>query len=232
MTNDDIPKVTIFTDLDSLLDTRAACISSFGSEAMDKNITASYFTRVRDNFDIDGYIEKYSERSIELLKNSMVTPVFRIVKEFVTATLTNNVNSPHIARPCVMLNIHPYKLAQSDINTFMNILISRTKEEADIEIVDKSFDELTPDFVKSNLSMLVMYHGLEWLESQADAGRLNKKTCPDIGLLCPAIARGIDKPIDKNPFEIMEAVAAPIIALKFLPVDSFCMVVNPFKKAN
>jgi hypothetical protein len=230
MKNDDTQRVTIFTDLDSLLDTRAACIASFGSEAMDKNITASYFTRVRDNFDIPGYAERYSERSADLLKNSMVTPVLRILKEFVTATMTNNENSPHTARPCIMLNIHPYKLDQKDINMFMNILISRTNEDADIEIVDKSFDDLTPSFVKSELAMMVMYHGLEWLDSQADAGRLNKKTCPEIGLLCPTIARGTDKPLDGNPFETIEGVVAPIIALKFLPVESFSMVINPFKR--
>jgi hypothetical protein len=112
---------------------------------------------------------------------------------------------------------------------FINVLVSKTNEEADIEVVYIDYDSLTPEYVRNNISLMVMYHGIDWLDAQADAGRFSKRACPDVGLVCPAIAKGPQPDTDKNPFEIMETITRPLIGLKFLPVESFSMIVNPFK---
>lgn len=227
---EDTPKQTIFVELDALMDTRAACIASFGEQALTNCITPEYFTRLRDDFKISGYAERYKNRNKEFLKNSIMTPVITMITEFVESTLRNNLNSPHVFRPAVTINTYPYVLTDKESETLVKILVHKTKEEADIQIVHMDYDELTPAFVRNHVSVMVMYHAIDWLEAQADAGRFATRACPDVGMLCPALARGPDTNMEKDPFEVMETVAATIIGLKFIPIESFCMVINPFKK--
>jgi hypothetical protein len=227
---DVIPKQTIFVELDALLDTRAACIASFGKEAIEQHITAGYYTRLTDAFSLPGYVDKFRSRDKELLKDSMITPVFNMIVEFVSVTLKNNINSPQVYKPCVIVNTYPYILSDAECSKIVNILVHKTQGEADINIVTMDYDELTPSYVRQNVSLMVMYHAIDWLEAQADAGRFTTRACPDVSMLCPALGRGSKPLIDKDPFEVMETVSAPIIGLKFLPIESFCMIYNPFKQ--
>jgi len=224
-----IARQTIFTDLDSLLDTRAGCISTFGKDSLETNITPSYFDRLSDKFQIEGYGDRYKARDKSVLSNSSLTPIITLIMEFVASTLQNNLNSPHVFKPTVIINTYPYVLNDEESNLVIRIIVNKTKEHADVQLVFMDYDELTPAYVRNNVSLMVMYDGVNWLDTQADAGRFNKKACPEVGLIVPAIGTGPDPKMDKNPFEIMETITAPIIGLKFLPVESFSLLLNPFK---
>lgn len=223
-------KQTIFVDLDALLDTRAATIATFGKEAMDKVIDKGYFSRLSDDFSLPNYSVKYASRDNSLLKNTMVTSVLNVISSFVKTTLQNNINSPHVYRPCVVINTYPYVLNDTESRDLIGAIVKNTNEEADVELVHMDNDILTPVYFNNNVSVAVMYHGLDWLEAQSEAGRFAKKACPDIVLFCPKLAKGKQHNMEKDPFEVLESIAAPIISLKFLPISVFSMIVNPFKK--
>lgn len=222
-------KQTIFVELDALLDTRAATIASFGKEAMDKAITKEYFNRLNDDFSLPGYDVKYKGRDNSLLKNTMITSVLSVIGSFVKTTLQNNLNSPYVYRPCVVINTYPYVLSDIESRDLISAIVKSTNEEADVELVSMDNDTLTPTYFNNNVSVAVMYHGLDWLEVQSEAGRFAKKACPDIVLFCPKLAKLKQHNMEKDPFDVLESIAAPIISLKFLPISVFSMIVNPFK---
>jgi hypothetical protein len=225
----DTPKQTIFVELDALMDTRAGTLALMGNDALETCVTAEYFKRLNDFFKVEGFKEKYQKRDISTLKQSMVTPVLRMIKEFVKSTLLNNLNSPHVFKPEIILNIHPYTLSEQESSRFIEILASVTNMEADIRIVSMDNDELSAQYVRNHVSVMVMYHGIAWMDVQADAGRFNKRACPDVTVICPALLVKENVDMERNPFQILETITAPIIGLKFFPIEDFSMIVNPFK---
>lgn len=218
---------TLFTDLDCLLDTRLATLHSFGKEAFDKTFTDEYFSRLNDIFkDIDNFEfeERYKNRNNSILEHSLSTHIRDVVIDFVKKTVSQPLEgSAYILKPKIIINTHPYSPSEDTINNIIKIFIKLTNEEADIQIVSMSINDITPKYVKDNLSILILYDYTNWLEHHHEA--FKKTTCPEVSLLGPKIffkevdLSKINQTID--PFESVEFITAPFISLHLLPINMF-----------
>lgn len=226
----------IFVELDTLLDTRMATLNRMGQEAVESALKAGYHSRPFDFFpgvDEAEFKRLYDARDKVTLAQALVTPICQLVREFVAKTLDNVHNSPFHYRPKIILNIHPYKLTEGEIQVFIKTFRALTLGAADIEAVDMSYEQISPLYVKTNLSVMVLYQYDQWLEVHSQSEAFKKVTAPDVSLLAPAIyfKKPEKKPKpDDDPFAAMQQLAAPFIGLALMPIENFSMVLKPVKK--
>jgi hypothetical protein len=225
----------LLIELDCLLDTRLATIHSFGKEYTETALRNNYFGRDTDVFPgitREQFAERYMNRGKAILQHAMPTPMLNLCREFVRDTLGLVHNTPFHLKPLIIINIYPYKLSEPEINNIIKGMVSHTRETADVSVVSYSDKQITPDYVKSDIAIMIKYQYLDWLETHALSKAFLKKTCPESGLIGPVLYF-IDPPPDSNEqiqrpkggsFDILEEATAPIIGLKLLPISEFSVL--------
>ncbi len=227
-------KSAILVDLDVLLDTRLAVIHDMGPKHTDAVLRTGYYTRHIDDFPdmpFSSFRAIYGQRDKRVLKNAILTKINFLVREFVMSTLQQVVNSPFHMKPLVVVNTHPYLLDRQEEENIMQAVIAMTSSLADVQIVHKSPTEVTPRYLKQEISLVVMYEGAAWVELHSALDNFKNVTCPDVVILSPALFFTVpqqklleeSKRMNVTPFQAFEKVAAPLVGIKFIPVEHFCM---------
>lgn len=229
---------TIYVDLDSLFDTRAAVMAQFGMDIVEKNITGDYYERVYDEFeDIDpeAWKEAYASRNSNTLREAMVTPVARILHMFGKQTIAALIGSPFRRQPKVVINTYPYKLGHASIEAIISGVKAVTKGVLDIEVITVPLDVLTPSYVKTNYVTMVMYSYWEWLEVHSLNRNLVDEQCPAVTLIGPRLVKSKEaalKLTGQDVFTAIETYAGLFIKLQLHPIDVFCVDIDRIKKQH
>lgn len=219
--------VRIYVDLDSLFDTRLATLHLLDPEKTLPLLRESYFKRDYDEFegyDTEQYKNAWKTRDQETIRNSVVTDVPRLILFFAEKTLRARSSTPLVAQPLLHLNIHPYKLPESAINSIIHGVKLLTKGLIDIEVIDTPISQLTPKHIKERYTTMVMYEYWEWLEYHAQQKNFDNVFCPEITLIGPAIVRSKEaweevKVIDI--YKVIEQYSSMFIKLTLYPVTTF-----------
>lgn len=228
---------TIFVEFDAIFDTRAALLSTYGEEALVVNLTDEYFSRLLDKFngiDYNEFKEKYKERNKKLLLGSATTPIVFMISDFVSSTIKNSINGPELMEPSIVINTYPYKLTDEELILIRDTFINITKGYAQISFVFMTAEDITPKYLRDNISIAIMYDYTIWLEHHSSTNMLKLIPIPTITLIAPAI---FFKEPDKiliakhskeglDPFKAMQELAAPFIDLKLLPIYLFSIAVK------
>lgn len=228
----------LMIELDCLLDTRISLLMQMNNIAGKQALLSYYHDRTSDNFDgvsFKDFQEAYRNRNKSVLKNTMITPMGKLCKDFAVATLDNVNNSPFHYKPVIMVNIFPYVLSNEECSILINSVRAITSDLADIEIVSLSYEKLTPLYLKLNLSTLILYKYDDWLEIHAKSGKWNEVTAPDVTVIAPMISmieQNRNTPLKMEAFESMQDISRPFVDLKYLPISMFSMVVTPADIAN
>lgn len=224
---------TFLVDLDCLVDTRFSVLSSYGDDAFQKAFDEKYYTREIDDFvgiDFNDFKTRYENRDKTVLKNAAGTPAVFMLADFCKSTLDLIGTSPFHLIPKILINTYPYKINEEEKTILLNSFIHLTNEKAMVELVHLSKEEITPSFVKREISIMMMYDYYKWLEIHSANENFKKITCPSVTLLGPAIYfKGLPnvqeqqaiKEAKVSAFRAMEITAAPLINLKLLPIDLF-----------
>lgn len=220
---------TIFVELDTILDTRMSTLFAMSPKTLEKALLNGYHGRLQDvfpNIDHDEFKTRYENRDKSLLMNSIVTPISAMVKEFVVKTHDNVNNSPHHYKPKVILNVYPYKLQPAEIAIMTQVMAELTLGMSDIEVVDMSYEQISPLYVKHNLSIMVLYRYDLWLDIHSANEKFKKTTCPDVTLFGPKMYfKHNDHPDPGDEaFESMRVLAGPFVNLILLPLSNFSSV--------
>lgn len=230
----------IIIELDCLLDTRlTTLLEYYGADVVERVLAKNYHKRWVDKFlDIDyqEFQNHYQNRDKRVLKSAIRTPLTRLVQEFVLGTIANSTNTPFHNQPKVIVNIYPYELTESEIRVIRDTIITLTKSNADVEIISKSPAELTPRYLSTETSLMVMYDIQLWLEAHSENGNFKKQACPDMGLFTPMMFKKypisnedkkIIKSMDAPLFEYLAKSIAPFAKVLFLPVEKFSVCIKP-----
>jgi tRNA G37 N-methylase Trm5 len=137
-------------ELDCLLDTRLATLFLIDSETAETVLRKGYLDRWTDEFPVNQELfEKvYRSRDRQTLKNSVLTPMVRLCKEFVHETLKQGVQGPYQYTPKIMINMYPYELTDTEQEIIVRAVASAVKQVCDIQIVRYDYDQLNPAWVK------------------------------------------------------------------------------------
>jgi len=224
---------TIFTELDALLDTRIASLDKMGTDVLINVIGKNYHNRLADYFtdiDNDKFKEIYDNRDKEILKNAILTPISFLILDYAKKTINQISSTPFHYKPKLIVNIYPYDLTDDEITNLIKVLIHTTESLIDISIVKMPYEEITPMYVKRDISLLILYNYTEWLELHSANKAFNKTTCPEVTLLGPGIIfkKGSYKnETNLDPFAAIETLVAPLIGLKLLTIDLFSFILPP-----
>lgn len=220
---------SLMISLDELMDTRLAALATMGEETMSKvfGLKHQYFERLIDLFpgiDNQRFLEIYSNRDKKLLQMAGVTRLKGLLQEFAEKTSQQVLSTPFHYHPRIILNIHPYDLTEAEIKVLIQTVRSITKDLADVQVVNMHYKQITPSYVKKELSIFVMYEYYKWLDHFSENKYFEKVTCPEVALLGPAIYFRKPQQIDTDPFKDMQELAKPFIGLKLLPIENFSIL--------
>lgn len=222
----------IFVELDTILDTRLATLFEFGDEVAKHNLLNGYHGRLMDVFkgvSESQYVEKYKNRNKSYLKNAIGTPILYFIKDFIKKTHQNSINSPFQLTPKIVINSYPYVLTDDEAEVIIKSVRDVTLGYADIQMVHMTHEEITPQYVRENLSILVIYEFHQWLEMHCANGNFKKTSCPEVGLIGPRVL--FKRPpagykIEQDPFEAFETLAEPFIRLALFPAEHFSSLIR------
>lgn len=235
------PEVSaFFIDLDCLIDTRFCVIEKLiNIDTIKEFITSKYHLRETDKFPNIGFSKfnnMYKNRDKTILKNALPTYMQNFVADFANATIENTINSPFKQKPLLIVNIHPYDFTEQEEVLLIKSLSVITKKICDIQIVKMTKEDITPSYVKNNLSILCIYEYAEWIELHSVNDNFKKITCPEVTMIGPMISfkENFNKLSAKgeNPFEMMEAYMSPLIGLTLFPIKMFSFKVNIANKTG
>lgn len=234
----DVQYSTMFVELDCLLDTRLALLFQMCPDKIAGLLDSGYIDRDQDVFpdvDMKQFKKLYRRRDKSLLKNAVVTPVKRLMLEFATETQHNSISTPFKMLPKLVINSYPYVLSDEEAGVIITAVIASTYEKADVSMVYIPMEEITPSYVKQNLSLLVMYDHQAWLEHHASAGNFTNVICPEVGMMGPALYQHSQptakdhakaKELGTTLHGAFEKTAAPFIALKVMPTRCFSVALG------
>lgn len=236
----------VLIELDALLDTRLGVLHQHHPDLAVKVLkTGKYRKRLIDRFGNitpTEFDELYSRRDMDTLKNSVLTnmPFFlqRLVKDCIVHTSVTNIEQ----QLCYMINVYPYKFEDESLIEMLKSCISYHMLDAvDIRIVSMAPEEITPQYLKENIDIIVMYRFQEWLYMHRE--EFLKFRCPAVTLVAPAIywkelpdAETINecKAIGRDPISIGQDQLAEFITARFMDVSLFSIheAINKETAAN
>jgi hypothetical protein len=226
-------------ELDCIFDTRLSTLALFGEQALLDNFQKPYWKRVCDSFigvGIKKFLEEYSKRDKLILLDSIHTPMLDFIVDFVKQTILFNAGSPIVKNPVIMINVYPYDLTETEKVKIVEGIVIKTGDQCDVELVNMSPEQITPEFLDKNIAVVSMYEYIPWLELQSTLENgFKKHTCPSVSLLAPEILFKELTDEDKNTIikdkldikKSLEDNAAPMICLQLLPVEYFSCAIRP-----
>lgn len=216
-----------YTDLDTILDTRLGVIQTHYSHLI-PSVLKNYQYRWRDEFEgisLEEFEYVYARRGRLELSNSIKTGMIDILLEFACETRNLSTKTPHRLRPIVELNLHPYLLPVKEEKQVMAAFRLLLNETCDIRFINVDPAIINFETVRNTYSMMAMYDGLKWLDNQCVGDKQQRRFCPEVGLLVPALVKDPTVPeFKKDPqkfFKLMTEHLSVLIGCQVIQTQYF-----------
>lgn len=232
-------KRDILLDLDAALDTRMGTVARLNQTAAYKALTNGYHLRKIDRFDgVDNalYNERYANRDTETLKHSVITNIFRSVREIIVGAAMADSQRNRDIRCTVVVNTWPYSLSTEESDAIRDMVKLQLYAQVEVEVVNLSPDELTPSYCSEHYGVMIKYDYYYWLEVQTQMGNIapGKQLMHSVKLLVPNVYF-VEVPTDEQiresrelvglaPLEETEQMLRQIIDAEMIPVTHFSVM--------
>lgn len=224
----------LYLDLDVLYDTRLATLELINKDLAKYSLANGYLQREEDVFkfvDKETFRKVYDGRDIAVLEKAAMTRVPEIIKNFMQDSIKKVTTSPFSSAINVFLNVYPYRIDKETARNMLEPLSNLTGGFANVHVLRFSPEQLTLQFCKDNLALMLMYDYEDWLEIHTKNDAFRKCMIPDITLFVPELyfnkkpseeeLRSIVKE-GNHPFRALEKLAAPLIGLSLIQIEYFC----------
>lgn len=228
MKTQDQEPISFLTDLDTLFDTRMGVLDQYGVEVVEGVVREGYFHRHLDVFhgvDMEDFKRRYAKRDVNVLRKSLLTPLWIQIKKFMTKTFQASITSPLIKRPRLVVNLHPYKLTKESVDVIHQGLVTLTKKHMEVILIDQPHETISLKEIKEGYAMVAFYHYADWLEKLTLNGALVQTQCPQVTLLSPRLLadeRGLSLLKITDVFHGIEEYCSLYFKTVLLPVNHFC----------
>ena len=230
-------KQHLLVDLDTLLDTRMGTLVKIDLDNLVKIDKKKYLTRRSDNFDelvnvdIDEYKELYKNRDVETLKCSGMTTYMLAVNKMLGEIAKEKIDNPAIESIELHVNYYPYKLSESMIKEFTDVISFYTNRLTKVKLVNLHPMLITPSLLKNEYSLYATYDFDVWLGLQGK--NLENHPIPTVTVNVPSLfvnevpdkeaieQIGVNK--DTDLFGSFEYLLAPYVSLTYSDIKYFCL---------
>lgn len=224
----------IYTDLDSILDTRLATIFN-----VDKNVykeimngvenIEKYLSRKTDSFGkLSNLVfkELYRRRDKKIIATPLPNRIPLLIHSYIASIIEDSTKIPKL-----YLNVYPYVLNTLEKHKLSKSIESIYKNIIDVEIIDKPNKDITVKFIHENIGLMIMYGGLKWIEYNMSNRSLLSLNLPDVTMLVPKILDNNIFSRDQidNIFKDQEKTLQPFIQLIFITARAFSLRIDTEK---
>lgn len=226
----------IYTDLDTLFDTRMAAI-----EEVDLLLS---LTLLRDNWCMrvddtakpipdEKYKELYDNRDINTLVKAIPTFISETIRAWCGQALVSIGVTPFPGYCEIFVNCWPYKLTKVQAREYADKLKETLGDSIKITMIQVDPKTITCKDAKLFFSAMFVNDWHDWLEARAVAGDIRATPIPDVTLYAPRVCRGsisqseYDSIKNVDVFSTVEQKLMPVIGLEFLEVSFFSSVHTP-----
>lgn len=237
----------ILVQLDAWFDLRMGTLLTVSDDKKSVVQASGYKKRKTDTWSDIGlsinqaqYDKLIKEPNADVLKNSVLSNMVRWVHELCAELLCKHASDPMQGLPEVHVNIHPFTFTAEVLKAFTEAVTYWMPDGVPIKIINYNVHSLTPEVIKANYGMVVMYDFNGWLSVHRDA--LQECKLYDTPIVYPAIyftgsapnddeieeiARSLnlteyDK--DELAFASIEKVLGEWLHLMSVDVDLFCFM--------
>lgn len=229
------PKVGVYAPLDVLFDTRLATLQEVLPELVDKVLAEGYLDRQFDEFlpiTKDKFKFLYDNRNEETLLQAFPTMAVSNIREMCLKLVGQKIGSPYSSGAKLFVNVYPYKPTEDYIAKLLDVIVRHMGGLVDVEFINKSEEQLTPQYCKMNFEAMFMYDASVWLDTHAKNQNFKACKIPNIMLYIPCIYFGTKpdeqtlqqyKAINMSPFRKFEIECSPFIAVNVLDTQVFCI---------
>lgn len=243
------PELTIYVELDALMDTRIGTLMRLNPEHAIKAVgSKEYHARLSDDLtDIigDGFNDKhfkdaYYQRDMSTLFYARATRMVEYLKETIRQQAVKKLmGDPRLGGLKVIVNTFPYPLDDAD-NAFLRRVIatSLTLPTHLVEFEYRSYADMTLGWLKAlDAAIMVIYNFDEWTRACRDMPKTIEEVktmtgSPETILLAPGLLHSrhdykrlmtMDRSeaTDKDPFTTAKKAFAAAFALQVLPARLF-----------
>lgn len=182
----------IYTDLDSILDTRHSLLYYLNKDiATDVISSNKYRSRKKDSFDnisMDIFRTIYRYRNKELLLIAKPTHICGLISNLILTEL-KDISEDGVFN--LYLNVYPYVLTMDEQSNLVELMDRMLPDFVGIKIINSSLDDVDPDWIKANdIKTLFMYEALNWLEYQNANTKILTNTLTSMMLYGPDVIDG------------------------------------------
>ena len=222
---------SIYTDLDSLFDTRLPVLYNIDPTLPKKLLSNDYYFNRRK--DVFGIIPRnlfrlfYNKRDKITLGYALPTNIVNVINSYTTELGTLRTVLGAVDPLSVYVNTYPYKLTPSEALTMRDGL-SKSMRGINVIMLDSPISDITPVWVDKTIGTLIMYEGMNWLEYHIAVGTLPKSPLLDRTLMVPGIIQGElpSKEVTKKIFDDQCVSVSTVIALSPTNVKEFCITLK------
>lgn len=229
---------TLYTDIDSILDTRMALLYLKFPDTLKWLLATGYPVRDSDipNEEVrEDFLAEWDARgeTRDVLMESKVTKISNFVKEFIECAISRIGVVPEVGEPRIVLNIYPFKIELEEGLIILKGLMASIGSVAELLVVNLKPEEVTPEWIdKLGIERLLVYRYDLWIKSMITP--TVKDGCPLVNMISPRIIFEQTKELldasDKDLSEIdphmttmkvIEQSARPIINLDLITAEHF-----------
>ena len=238
--------IVISIDLDSLLDTRIATVSSLDPDAAIKMLCDEDYTyRLQDDFTQwsplftqEAYIAEYAKRDVETLKYARITHMAQYLYELTIDFEQEQIDRGKEDRVEVKVNLFPYNLRPLEVEEIIGMMSSFVGPLTTVTTEFVNPRNLYPMHIGNVYSVLIMYGFHDWLEHHHKAIITHKN--PSITIVTPAIAAPStkftkedfkdEKGKDVDPFEATRVLLLEFIGLRMIDSRNLSIAIETKKR--
>ena len=234
---------TVYVELDALLDTRLAVVSSMNEQAAVKLVQSEeYFNRQSDDFSAitgiphEEYLAAYQARNVGHLVRSIKTRIPLLLSELMSKLEMQEESTPWRENTDLEVNVWPYvDLTPQEHEALMLAVMVHAGIQTMPRVVCFDPKELTPERLKHQYSGLIMYNLREWLQHHVQ-GFIRCRS-PQVAVLAPGLFNGRvvdirdvapaeflqdpDFRLDLTPLRLTEIACAEYFGLDYLDPSHF-----------
>ena len=226
--DDESPEMNLYIDADSLFDTRLTLLSLVHPEIARRMVTSGkYVRRERDEFEYCTervFAHMYKTRTVEMLRHTRVTKMVHLVAEYVEGVMKASMQNAHMPEVKVYVNMYPYEITAKEVEFVQRTLLPIMPQAEDIVVFYE--EKISAQWLASNVTMMIMYDGIRWVNENVSNGELIANQMLDSVLVVPRIMPRSFGHVSKATYDHIEDESKLLLKIRFMDVIEFSYGLN------
>jgi len=221
-------KNNIYTDFDTIFDTRLTTLALLFPEDVDTEIRSGYLFRTSDGFEKIPHIpfkHIYATRNDTVLRLSDATGILDMINRTAFDINIKKLGMGDETDCKIIINIYPYTLCEEELDEIRNTLMTCLFNSSNIIFMRK--ENIEPKWIDENIEMFVSYSGADWLNENITNGKLLATSIVNTNMVIPNLFTTTAQ-LNDDDLETFYKLTSPFVKLAI--IDTYYFSLKPREK--